>query len=257
MRKTTLRRLAAYSVITLLVLQSCKDDSTLITPVSTGNYSFNEEFDTASAALSRGWKFINASDPIGAAVWQNGGDVAAPFFNAYSNNGSNVGFIGASYLSTSAGAGAISNWAVSPSTYMQNGDKIVFYTKGWNIAGYTATDTTDFGNRLQLCINPGGDDVNVGLGYDEGNFITTLVDINPQQYERHRTTGTFNAVIYNQTMLDQSYPDEWTRFEGVVNGLKKPGYHRFAFRYLVTDGGNAGAGSGVGLDKVSYISIGK
>ena len=163
MRKTILRKFAAYSVIALLVLQSCKDDSALITPVPLANYSFTEEFDTASSSLARGWKFINVSDPIGASVWQNGGDVAAPFFNAYSNNGSNVGFVGASYLSTSAGAGAISNWLVSPSTFMQNGDKIVFYTRGWNIAGYTATDTTDFGNRLQLSVNLLGDDTNVGL----------------------------------------------------------------------------------------------
>ena len=257
MRKTILRKLAACSVIALLILQSCKDDSSLITPVPTKNYSFTEEFDTASAALSRGWKFINASDPVGAAVWQNGGDVAAPFFNAYSNNGSNVGFIGASYLSTSAGAGVISNWLVSPSTFMQNGDRIVFYTRGWNILGYTATDTTDFGNRLQLCYNPVSDDLNVGFGTDEGNYLTTLVDINPSQFERHRKVGTYNLVVYNQTMLDQSYPDEWTRFEGVVNGLKKPGYHRFAFRYLVNGGGNNGAGTGVGIDKVSYISVGK
>ena len=95
------------------------------------------------------------------------------------------------------------------------------------------------------------------LGYDYGNFSNTLVDINPLQYERHRTPGTFNAVVYTQAMINQSYPDEWTRFEGVVSGLKKPGYHRFGFRYLVTDGGNAGFGSGVGIDKVSYISIGK
>ncbi len=257
MRKSTLRYLAAYSVIAILILQSCKDDSSLATPVPPTTTSFVEEFDTAASALKRGWKFINVSDPIGGAVWQDGGDVAVPFFNSYSNNGSNVGFIGASYLSTSAGQGAISNWLVSPSTFMKNGDKIVFYTKVWVLPGYTATDTTDFGNRLQLCLNTFGDGVNVGSGYDPGDFTTSLVDINPFQYEWHNAPGTYNGVVVTAAQIAQAYPSEWTRFEGVVSGLAAPGNYRFGFRYLVRDGGNAGSGSGVGIDKVSYISVGK
>lgn len=257
MRNSTLRKLAAYSVIVLFVLQSCKDDSYLTTKLPYANSSFSEEFDTASAALSRGWKFINASDPVGAASWQNGGDIA-PIFNAYSNNGSNVGFIGATYLSTSAGQGAISNWLVSPPVFMQNGDKIVFYARAqMQTPGYTATDTTDWGNRLQLAYNTFDDGLNVGSGYDPGDYTTVLVDINPMQYERHKAPGTYNGIAYSQAMINQAFPDEWTRFEGVVTGLPKPGVHRFAFRYLVTDGGNAGAGSGVGVDKVSFISVGK
>lgn len=257
MRKSTLRNLAAYSVITLLILQSCKDDSSLTTPLPLKSSSFTEEFDTAASALKRGWKFINASDPLGSAVWQNGGDVAAPFFNAYSNNGSNVGFIGASYLSTSAAQGAISNWLVSPSTFMQNGDRIVFYTRGWVQPGIVAPDSTDFGNRLQLALNTFGDGLNVGSGYDPGEFTTALVDINPYQYEWHQLPGTYNGVIVTAAQISQAYPSQWTRFEGVVSGLSAPGNYRFAFRYLVKDGGNNGAGSGVGIDKVSYISTGK
>ncbi len=257
MRKSILRNLAAYSVITVLVLQSCKDDSNLATPVPFSKNSFTEEFDTASAALKRGWKFINASDPVGPSVWQNGGDIANPFFNAYSNNGSNVGFIGASYLSTSAGQGAISNWLVSPSTFMQNGDKIVFYTKVWVLPGYVAGDSTDFSNSLQLCINTFGDGTNVGSGYDVGDFTTTLVHVNPSQYEWHNAPGVYNGVNVTAQNIYEAYPNEWTRFEGVVSSLQHPGYYRFGFRYLVRDGGNAGSGSGVGIDKVSFISSGK
>ena len=258
MRKTTLRKIAAYSVIAVLILQSCKDDSSLVTPLPLANTTFSEEFDTAASALKRGWKFINASSPVGGGVWQDGGDVAAPFFNSYSNNGSNVGFIGASYLSTSAGAGEISNWLVSPSTFMKNGDRIVFYARGWELPGYVAGDTTDFGNRLQLCLNTFGDGLNVGTGLsDPGDFTTSLVDINPQQYEWHNLPGTYNGVVITAAKISQAFPSSWTRFEGVVSGIATPGYYRFAFRYMVMGGGNAGSGSGVGIDKVSFISVGK
>ena len=107
-----LLKLLTISSLAILVFHSCKDDSYLA-KLPTVDQSFVEEFDTASAAVTRGWQFINASDPKGGGVWQDGGSIP-PFFNAYSNKGSNVGFIGADYTSTSAEAATISNWLVSP-----------------------------------------------------------------------------------------------------------------------------------------------
>ena len=86
----------------------------------------------ASAALARGWQFINTSDPEGGGVWQDGGSIP-PFFNAYSNKGSYAGFIGTDYTSTSAAAATISNWLISPPVIMQNGDKIIFYTRAYQL----------------------------------------------------------------------------------------------------------------------------
>jgi hypothetical protein len=257
MRKAMLLKMLSGLCVLLLVLQSCKDDSDLIAPVPLKNQSFTEEFDTAAAAFARGWEAINVSDPIGPAVWQDGGNLF-PFFNAYSNNGSNVGFIGCEYLSTSAASGTISNWLVSPRVLMQNGDKIVFYARGQIVSpGYTATDTTDFANRMQLCLNGFGDDLDVGHDFDPGHFTTVLVDINPEYKEWHARPGTYAGVPVTAADIAKAFPSEWPRFEGTVNGLREPGYHRFAFRYLLADAGSNGRGTGVGVDKVAFISTGK
>lgn len=256
MRKSILHKLLAFSGSALLLLQSCKDDSYLASaPAIVDQSSFTEEFDTTAAALSRGWKIYNKSEPVGGSVWQDGGNIL-PLFNSYSNYGSNVGFTGVDYLSTSAEAGIISQWLVSPVVFMQNGDKIVFYSKAQKSIGYTADDSTDFANRLQLRVNT--DNTNpelVGSGMDAGSFKTTLVDINPNYYEWHKNPGVYNGVDNTAPMIAQAYPVEWTRFEGTVSGLNQPTNGRFAFRYYVIDGGSNGRGTGVGIDKVEYISV--
>ncbi len=243
MRKIILPKLLIAASLALLLFQSCKDDSYLTKIPPVADQSFNEEFDTASAALSRGWKFINVSEPPGSSIWQNGGSIP-PFFNAFSNNGSNAGFIGADYLSTSADRGIISNWLVSPPLIIQNGDKIIFYTRAQQYPDGKG-DTTDFGNSLQLKLNTINDGTNVGTGLDPGNFTTGLLSINPQ-------------LIYSSVIAPAptAYPSQWTRFEATVFGLNVSVKGRFAFRYFVKDGGSNGNGSGIGIDAVSYKSAG-
>lgn len=222
---------------------SCKDDSYLTTIPPVPDQSFTEEFDTATAALSRGWKFINTSEALGSSVWQNGGSIP-PFFNAYSNNGSYVGFIGTDRLSTSAAKGVISNWLVSPLLIIQNDDKIVFYTKALQYPNGSG-DTTDYGNSLQLRINTNDTGLNVGTGINPGNFTKVLIAINPLL--------TFSSVLSPDPA---AYPSQWTRFEATISGLNSPAKGRFAFRYFIIDGGTGGYGSGVGIDAVSYKSAG-
>ena len=101
MRISFFQKIIAPIIICTAILFSCKDDSYLKAPPPPANQSFVEEFDTASAALSRGWKFINVSNPRGGGVWQNGGNIN-PLFSGFSNNGSFAGFIGTDYTSTSA-----------------------------------------------------------------------------------------------------------------------------------------------------------
>ncbi len=243
MRKKKLPKLLLIVSLAIFLFQSCKDDSYLTSIPPIADQSFSEEFDTASAALARGWQFINTSEPAGSSVWQNGGSIP-PFFNAYSNNGSNAGFVGVDYLSTSADQGIISNWIVSPTVLMQNGDKIIFYTRALQLADGTG-DTTDFGNSLQLRINTIDNGTNVGDGLDPGNFSRRLLSINPQ-------------LIYSSVIAPNptAYPSQWTRFEATISGINGPLKGRFAFRYFVTDGGSNGNGTGVGIDAVSYKSAG-
>lgn len=263
----------------MVFFMSCKDDSHLAAPPDVTGQSFVEEFDTASAALSRGWKFINASDPKGSNVWQQGGG-PLPWFRPFSSHGTYAGFIGADYTSTSAGQGTISNWVVSPVLTMQNGDKISFYTRGLalfpgydtslntSVAVYKTTkpDTLDWANGMQLRISTNGESLNVGKGTSVGDFVQTLVDINPNFYEWHAVPGTYDNALawdnpnylkftFTKEMVAEAFPGgAWTKFVGTITGLSKPVSGRFGFRYFVLDGGNNGRGSGVALDKVEYIS---
>lgn len=258
----------------LVLLPSCKDDSYLLQPEPIADQSFAEEFDSATAALSRGWKFINNSYPAGGNVWQNGGS-AAPVFEPFSQHGSFVGFLGATYESTGAPTGVISNWLISPAVMMQNGDKIVFHTRS-QLSAFSATDSTDWANRLQVRINPHGTDYFMGSVKElyewmftpspnfatdnPGNYDVSLLEINPNQHEYHTQVPQVSAIdgrtIDAITNL-QAYPIRWTRYEAKVSGLSKPTMGRFAFRYFVAGAGSNGYGTAVGIDKMEYISISK
>lgn len=248
MRKFALRHVAACTLVSLILFQSCKDDSHLATAPPVPDQSFSEEFDTTASALARGWRFFNVSEEKGSNVWQQGGNVI-PWFPAYSNKGTYAGFIGADYTSTNAAQAIISNWVVSPPVTFQNGDKIVFYTRAWlddltpfGIPG----DSTDWSNRMQLRANLNNESLNIGNAGDPGDFTTILVDINPN-YDEYRVNPALRSPF--------AYPARWTRFEGTISGLNNPVRGRFAFRYFLEGGGNNGLGSGVGLDNVEFISV--
>lgn len=250
MRKGTLSLVLACAGFAV-ALQSCRNDEYLTTPPPVSNQSFIEEFDTVSSALSRGWMFVNASDPKGGGVWQQGGTIT-PWFSPFSSTGTYAGFIGADYSSTSATAGIISNWLISPVVTMQNGDKISFYTRALQYpdvdpaTGLPNGDTTDYGNRLQVRLNSSNQGTNAGSGSSTGDFDNILLDINP--------TYIFSG-IKPATISPYAYPSKWTRFEATVFGLNGPAKGRFAFRYFIEGGGSNGLGSGVAIDKVQYQSV--
>jgi hypothetical protein len=253
MRKFTIWHLGVFACLSVVLLSSCKNDSELAVAPAVTDQSFSEEFDTVSASFNRGWQIINASNPAGPGIWQQGGDLI-PWFTPYSNNGSNAGFIGAGYLSTSGGATLINNWLVSPELTIQNGDSISFYTRAYLIEA-SATDSTDYANRMQVLLSTSGSSTVIGqqgpvfgatIRQAYGDFSTVLVDINPTLLEAH-TDPALNDLA--------AYPTRWTRFVAVVSSLNKPMRGRFAFRYLIDGGGSAGAGSGVAIDKVEYKSV--
>lgn len=233
MRKFTFSVLI-LTAITLVSLQSCVDDSNLVAPKPVPDQSFVEEFDNIQMAYDKGWRMFNKSENIGTMDWGAGqrGDAT---FAPYSSRTTNAGYLATDYQATAGAASTISNWAVSPSVIMQNGDKIIFYTRC-----QTYTGGLDYGNRLQVRMNSQDDGLNVGDQIDPGHFTTALLDINPS---------------YIEAPANGAYPSNWTRFEATVYGLDKPAARRFAFRYFVEGAGSAGRGSAVGVDSVAYVSI--
>jgi len=235
--------IASFSMVTLSL--SCKNDRNNLVQPPVPDQSFAEEFDTSSAAVNRGWRFINRSKVIGYRSWQNP-SVNKPFI---SYSGKNNGYLWTDYQSTASSSGTISNWAISPSIILQNGDKIIFYTRG-ELIPYNSHHT-DFVNRMQVRINT-SNTLNCGDGIDPGDFNVLLLDINPNYYEF--ILEAFNNPadpLYKNTKL--AYPHVWTRFEATVTGLNKSIMGNFAFRYFTELAGSTGRASSIGIDKVSYI----
>lgn len=252
MRNSTLRNVLLFSGFTLVALQACrKDDAAMMALPSISDQSFVEEFDSTSAAFSRGWVPINVSESKGTSVWVQGlfnnplitGFAYAIPFGPHSSKGSNAGFIGADYQSTTAAQASISNWLVSPVVSMQNGDKIVFYTRTV-LFDLGTGDSTDFTNRLQVRMNSKNTGLNVGKADDPGDFTSALLDINPDYLEAHTDPALFDP---------RAYPIRWTKYEATVGGLNGVTKGRFAFRYYTELAGSNGRGSGVAIDSVAYI----
>jgi hypothetical protein len=129
-----------------------------------------------------------------------------------------------------AGAGTISNWLISPTLSLVNGSTFSFFT--------TTTPGSAFPDRLELRLSLAGSSTNVGTTpTDVGDFSTLLLSVNP-------------------TLTAGGYPENWTQFTATITGLSGPTDGRFAFRYFVTDGGNAGANSNIiGVDSVQYNAV--
>jgi hypothetical protein len=242
MRNNFLRNSLMGAALASLVFQACKDDSNLTVPPPTPDESFVETFDNFQDATNRGWKQVNNSSPLGR-VWYDGAEVPnygspnylviyhpqwaqaqlsldpnqfpnAPYPNriwepAFLSFGGSNGYAATSIAAASATSRHnVSNWLISPSVKMKNGDKIVFYTYSKGLS------------RIQLWLNP-ANTTNVGANYTEsGDFTIKLLDINPSNF-----TPQENPAL--------AFPTRWTRFEGTVQGLQAPVIGRFGFRHFL------------------------
>lgn len=282
MRKSISLSLVNFAIVMVVAFQSCKDDSYLTESLPIPDQSFKESFDNYQEAYDKGWRAMNKSTPVGR-KWYDVTEspiitspnyvaiyypewnqaqftldslqfgLSTPFpgrhwVKAFASQRASNGYVAASL----AGAEIINltgpnvnyninNWLVSPETILQNGDKIVFYTYCKGVA------------RLQLWINE-TNSLNVGTTVmNEGDFTIPLLDINPD----------YDSIATNPA---KAYPQNWTRFEGEVKGLKTPVKGRFGFRYLIANGTPSAATTAdvlynelhesvIGIDEVSFIGI--
>jgi hypothetical protein len=134
--------------------------------------------------------------------------------------------------STAATGATISNWLISPSITVQDGDVVTFYSR---LGKFSATNTASYPDNLQLRMSTNGAfTANPAAGpADTGDYSEVLVDINPN----------LSLTVY---------PTNWTMYSYTINGLDTPTECKFAFRYFVTDGGPQGNNSDIiGLDTFS------
>jgi len=193
-----------------------------------------EGFDDITQLAGLGWEMINMSNPIGTEPqWVQGySPLANQTYYFDGNSGPAGSFICGSFNNAGASPATISNWLLTPSMTINNGDTLSFYTRSTDLAG------TVYPDRMQVWMNQSNTN-NVGTDeFSTGDFTDMLLDINP---------------LYDQT----SYPFVWTRYDLVISGVPSGGVTgRFGFRYFVEDGGPSGANSFIiGIDDVTYTPL--
>lgn len=201
----------------------------------TNLYSYN--FDTAFPTT---WANTNQSTPIGAGAWTKAtytttSTATSGIFGSGIGNipvgqaGGNNSFALVNYTSTT-GTGTISNWLITSTVNVKDGDIVSFYTR-------KGTDgTTDYADRLELRYSSSTTHVNpTGGSAGLGSFTNVGVTVNP-----NLATGFI-------------YPKVWTKYSFTIAGVGSTETSvKFAFRYFVTNGGPTGTNSDIiGIDTFS------
>lgn len=184
-----------------------------------------ENFDAFPAT----WTATNQSQPVGTSNWQQG--TTSPFGGGF--NGGATSYVRVNYNSVAAGmAGTISNWLISPSVSLVNGDVIKFYTR----AGANFSTPPD---RLELRLSTAGDASLIPStgSSDLGSFTTVAVTVNP-------------------TLAPNVYPVSWTEYTYTITDLPTATDCKLGFRYYVTNGGPTGAnGNAIWLDALTINRV--
>jgi hypothetical protein len=118
---------------------------------------YNYDFDgTTSSMTTAGWTILNQSTPTYATAnkWNIPTSVPVNYFSDGGQAGGTFSFATVIFQSTgtnaTSGTGTISNWLISPSVLVQNGNVVSFYTR-------TGKTTPTKADRLQLRISTNGD----------------------------------------------------------------------------------------------------
>jgi len=214
-----------------LVGSSCKkDDTPPEAPVVVPDQSFTQGFESMDDLLSQGWVLTNLSDDTGDgwSIQSSTGNGELPYEGG--------GLLYDSYAASAGFTGIISDWLISPKLFLQNGDKISFYTLSHGSVGYGSSGA--YGDRLQLRLNTFNTSDSIGsTSTDVGYFTKPLLDINP---------------LY-KVSPPNDYPSTWTKYEATISGLNKPDSGRFALRYFVELNGGVN-GDEIAVDKLEFTS---
>ncbi|AXI99507.1 Por secretion system C-terminal sorting domain-containing protein [Cyclonatronum proteinivorum] len=175
---------------------------------------FSESFADIETLPADGWSLQNLSEPVGTTTWFQGNSAVFPSFSGEPDH-----YIGANFNSTT-GSNTINTWLMTPEVTLVNGTELRFYTRSTGGA---------FPDRLEVRLSTDGGST------DAPDFSTLMLSINPD-------------------LEVGGYPDEWTEYVAVVEGLDAAATGRFGFRYFVTDGGPAGNNSDfIGIDEVRVV----
>lgn len=183
--------------------------------------AINEGFANVAGLTAAGWNQQNLSTPIGTNPnWVQGSSTVFPEYSAPVDS-----YVASNYNAV-AGAATISNWLITPTLNLSNGDVISFYTRSTG---------SIYPDNLQIRMSTNGSSTNVGAtNTSVGDFSNLLLEINP-------------------ALTAAGYPSTWTQYTITISGLAAPTQGRFAFRYYVPNGGPSGLNSDyIGIDDFVY-----
>lgn len=116
---------------------------------------FSESFDSLAAMSSAGWVFNNQSTTP-TQPWSQGNPGVFAAFSGAANS-----YAAASFLSSGAINGVVSNWMITPAIGLSGGETLSFYAR---------SPTTEFTDGLQLRLSPTGSSA-------VGDFTLNLLSI--------------------------------------------------------------------------------
>ncbi len=191
---------------------------------STFSQAINEGFANVAGLAAAGWNQQNLSTPIGTNPnWVQGSSTVFP-----ENSAPIDSYICSNYNAV-AGSATISNWLITPTLNLNNGDIISFYTR--STGGI-------YPDNLQVRMSTNGSSTNVGAtNTSVGDFSNLLLEVNPG-------------------LTAAGYPSTWTQYSITISGLAAPTSGRIAFRYYVPNGGPSGINSDfIGIDDFVYAPV--
>lgn len=198
--------------------------------VSIGQNLLTQNFDSIDDLTD--WQQTNQSTPAGTNQWALASAAILPYFDGGAYNGEATSFAFANFNSTTGGTGTISNWLITPTVTLENGDVLTFYA----IKGLSG-GTSVYADRFEVRLSTNGEaTANPTSGAtDLGDFTTLVMSVNP-----------------DLTTDDADFPGTWTEYTWTVTGLSGPTDCKFAWRYFVTAAGPTGTNSDqIGLDAIS------
>ena len=199
---------------------------------------YHQGFDSISILLTHGWEVKNNSNPLGpgtsggAGEWTQGVDTT---LGDTAFSGPLNSFAMVDYSSTDP-EGVISDWLLSDTMMLRNGDTVSLYTVSFSSNLYP--------DNLEVRFSAMGTSNNVGTDtISVGDFSNLLFAVNPN----------YDTVSYpSLSTYDTLVSDTWTKFYGIVSGLTGYTSCRLALRYFVHDGGvNGSQSSTIGVDSLT------
>ncbi len=218
-------------IIALVIVSTIKTNAQIMV--------YHQGFDSLSVLMTHGWEVKNNSNPVGPGTsggvgeWTQG-DQTVFGDTAYSGTANSFALV--DYSSTDP-EGVISDWLLSDTITLRNGDTVAFYTLSYNSAAYPDNLECRF-STMGTSNNVGTDTVSVG------DFSNLLFAINP-----NFDTVSYPSITSYDTVLAHH---TWKKFYGIVGGLSGYTSCRLGFRYFEHDGGfNGLQGTTIGIDSLT------